>query len=305
MFDHSMLPTTPGAIIGYRRTGVPIRLIAGGAPEGEGGSGEGGDAGAGTGGGQGGGEGQQQQNTGGTSGGGSAAGAAQEPDRSKWINPDEPINPDAIKVDQLPPWGQKLFRDLRKEAADYRSKMSDATKAAEEAAKSKGPSAEEITAQVRTDFAQQIGKALGLVADEQDTKLTPEQVIEQLTGERDTTAKERDEERERHRRALVELAVHRQGLKMGADPDALLDSRTFVKKIRDLDPDADDFGTKLGETIQLAIDDNPKYKAGSLAGPPPRSGGEFAGGPGGRPSGSEPTIDDFRKRRAAAKEKSS
>ncbi|MEV1003409.1 hypothetical protein [Nonomuraea sp. NPDC050202] len=303
MFDH-MLPTTPGAIIGYRKSGRPIRLIAGGNGEGDGGTGgAGGDAGAGSGT-QPGSEGQPQEGAARQGGGTTAAGVTQ-PDRSSWINPDEPINPDAIKVDQLPAWGQKLFRDLRKEAADYRSKLADAAKAADDAAKAKGPSPEEITAQVRDDFAAQIGKALGLVADEQDTKLTPEQVIEQLTSEKDTTAKERDQEKERHRRALVELAVHRAGSKMGADPDALLDSRSFVKKIRDLDPDAEDFGTALGDIIQLALDDNPKYKAGSQAGPPPRSGGEFAGGPGGRTPGSEPTIDDFRKRRTAAKEKSS
>ncbi|TYB71239.1 hypothetical protein FXF51_02030 [Nonomuraea sp. PA05] len=298
MSDHK-LPTTPGAIIGYRKSGRPIRLIAGGNGEGDG-TGSGG-AGSGS---PSGSEGQPQED-GAQQGGGTTAAGVTQPDRSSWINPDEPIDPDAIKVDQLPSWGQKLFRDLRKEAADYRSKLADATKAADDAAKAKGPSPEEITAQVQADFAAQIGKALGLVTDEQDTKLTPEQVIEQLTGERDTTAKERDEEKGRHRRALVELAVHRAGSKMGADPDALLDSRSFVKKIRDLDPDAEDFVTALGDIIQLALDDNPKYKAGSLAGPPPRSGGEFAGGPGGRPSGSEPTIDDFRKRRAAAKQKPS
>ncbi|MGR6921143.1 hypothetical protein ACU635_43465 [[Actinomadura] parvosata] len=300
MFDH-MLPTTPGAIIGYRTSGAPIRLIAGGSGEGDGSGGNGGDAAGGS---QTGGEGQPQDG-GAQQGGGTPAAGVTQPDRSSWIDPNEPINPDAIKVDQLPAWGQKLFRDLRKEAADYRSKLADAQKAADEAAKAKGPSPEEITAQVQADFAAQIGKALGLVGGEEEKQLTPEQVIEQLTAEKDTTAQERDQERERHRRALVELAVHRAGSKMGADPDALLDSRSFVKKIRDLDPDGDDFSTKLGEVIQLAIDENPKYKAGSLAGPPPRSGGEFAGGPGGRTPGSEPTIDDFRKRRAAAKEKAS
>ncbi|SEU46592.1 hypothetical protein [Nonomuraea wenchangensis] len=301
MFDHSLL-TTPGAIIGYRKSGAPIRLIAGGSGEGDGSGGDGGGAAGGS---QFGGEGQPQDGGAQQDGGTSAAGVT-HPDRSSWINPDEPINPDAIKVDQLPAWGQKLFRDLRKEAADYRSKMADAQKAADEAAKKAGPSPEEVTAQVRADFAQQIGQALGLIGGEQEKQLTPEQVIDQLTAEKDTTAKERDQEKERHRRALIELAVHRAGSQMGADPEALLDSRSFVKKVRDLDPDGEDFATKLGEVIQLAIDEHPKYKAGSLAGPPPRSGGEFAGGPGARPSGSEPTIDDFRKRRAAAaKEKSS
>ncbi|MEV1167346.1 hypothetical protein [Nonomuraea sp. NPDC049784] len=285
MFEDHMLPTTPGAVIGYRKSGQPIRLMAGGAPEGEG-------------------EGQQQ---GAPQSDGPEAGvtpptqeAPPAPDPlANLRQKDEQVNSDALKVDQLPSWAQKLIRETRNEAAEFRNQLREAQKAADEAAKAKGPSAEEITQQVQSDLAKQIGKALGLVGEEQ--QLTPEQIIEQLTGERDTTAKERDEEKERHRRALMELAVHRQGLKLGADPDALLDSRSFLKKARDLDIDAQDFAAKLGEVIELAVTENPKFKAGSLAGPPSRSGGEFAGGPGGRVTGSEPSIDDFRKQRQAKK----
>ncbi|MFC7582440.1 hypothetical protein ACFQYP_00520 [Nonomuraea antimicrobica] len=277
MSDH-ILPTTPGAIIGYRKSGQPIRLIAGGAPEGEGG------------------EGQPQGAEGAAEAG--VTPPAQEAPPAPSALEQESVNPDAIKVDQLPSWAQKAIRDARKEAGDYRAALKEAQKAADVAAKAKGPSAEEITAKVQSDFAQQIGRALGLVGEEQK-ELTPEKVIEQLTSERDTTVKERDQEKERHRRALIELAVHRAGSKMGADPDALLDSRSFLKRIRDLDHDTEDFGAKLTEVIQLAIDENPKYKAATMTGPPARSGGEFAGGPGGRPQSSEPTIDDFRKKRAA------
>lgn len=269
MFDHSMLPMTPGAIIGYRKSGQPIRLIAGGASED-------------------GGEGQPQET------------GAQQGDPEAEVTPpapeQEPVNPDAIKVDQLPSWAQKLIRETRNEAAEFRNQLRDAQRTADEAAKAKGPSADEITKQVQSDLAQQIGRALGLIGEDQK-ELTPEQVIEQLTAEKDTTAKERDAEKERHRRALIELAVHRSGSKMGADADALLDSRSFLKKIRDLDINADDFATGLGEVIQLALDENPKYKAAALSGPPARSGGEFAGGPGGRMPSSEPSIDDFRKKR--------
>jgi hypothetical protein len=288
MFEDHMLPTTPGAIIGYRKSGQPIRLLAGGAPEGEGG-----------------GEGQQQ---GEPQSGGPEAGVTPPP-AQQGTQPDplanlrqkeEQVNPEALRVDQLPEWGQKLFRDLRKEAGDYRAELRKVQEALEETKRSQGPSAEEITQQVQSDLAKQIGKALGLVGEEQQ-QLTPEQIIEQLTSERDSTANERDEEKDRHRRALMELAVHRQGLKLGADPDALLDSRSFLKKVRDLDIDAQDFAAKLGEVIELAVTENPKFKAGSLAGPPSRSGGEFAGGPGGRVTSSEPSIDDFRKQRQAKK----
>ncbi|MEU7891700.1 hypothetical protein AB0B45_02420 [Nonomuraea sp. NPDC049152] len=264
------LPITPGALIGYRKDGVtPIYLIAGGAPED--------------------GEGQPQQEE-------------QTPPAQAEVTPpettvadDTAVNPDAKRVDQLPSWAQKLIKDTRAEAADWRSKLKDAQKAADEAT-GQGPSPEEVTAQAQAEFAQKIGKALGLIADE-EKPLDPQQVIETLTAERDTTAQERDKERERHRRALIELAVHRASQKVGADPDALLDSRSFLKAVRDMDPDADEFSTALTETIQTAVEDNPKFKAATQAGPPARSGGEFTGGPGGRPASSEPSIDEFRARR--------
>ncbi|MFB4284857.1 hypothetical protein ACBJ59_56985 [Nonomuraea sp. MTCD27] len=226
----------------------------------------------------------------------------QNPPAGAEVTPPEPaaddtaVNPDAKRVDQLPPWAQKLIKDTRTEAADWRSKLKDAQKAADEATAKQGPSPEEITEKVKTDFAQQIAKALGLVSEE-EKPIDPQKVIETLTAERDTTAKERDSERERHRRALIELAVHRASQKVGADPDALLDSRSFLKAVRDMDPDADDFSTSLAETIQTAVENNPKFKAATQAGPPARSGGEFTGGPGGRPVNSEPSIDEFRARR--------
>ncbi|MEV0379800.1 hypothetical protein [Nonomuraea sp. NPDC050643] len=209
---------------------------------------------------------------------------------------DTPVNPDAKRVDQLPPWAQKLIKDTRSEAADWRSKLKDAQKAADDATAQQGPSQEEITEQVKTDFAQQIAKALGL-ASEEEKPIDPQKVIETLTAERDSTATERDQERERHRRALIELAVHRASQKVGADPDALLDSRSFLKAVRDMDPDADDFSAGLAETIQTAVENNPKFKSATQAGPPARSGGEFTGGPGERASSSEPSIDEFRARR--------
>ncbi|UBU16668.1 hypothetical protein [Nonomuraea gerenzanensis] len=227
----------------------------------------------------------------------------QRPPAQAEVTPPEPpaaddsaVNPDAKRVDELPTWAQKLIKDTRAEAADWRSKLKDAQKSADEATAKQGPSPEEITEKVKTDFAQQIAKALGLAAEE-EKPLDPQQVIETLTAERDSTAQERDKERERHRRALIELAVHRASQKVGADPDALLDSRSFLKAVRDMDPDADDFSTSLAETIQTAVENNPKFKSATQAGPPARSGGEFTGGPGERAPSSEPSIDEFRARR--------
>ncbi|MEV4749068.1 hypothetical protein AB0K21_22040 [Streptosporangium sp. NPDC049248] len=204
----------------------------------------------------------------------------------------EKAKPDARKVDDLPAWAQAELRRARTDAVKYRQQLQE--KQAEQVPA--GPSPEEIAAQAKAELAQQIGKALGIV--EEEKPVDPKDMIDRLTTERDSTAKERDAERELHRRALRELGVHRAALKQGADGDALLDSRSFLRSIKDLDPDAEDFGTVLAERITQAVEDNPKFKAAALSGPPARSGGEFTGGPGGRSSDPDQmTTDDFRAQR--------
>lgn len=205
---------------------------------------------------------------------------------------EEKAKPDARKVDDLPAWAQAELRRARNDAVKYRTQLQD--KQAEQAPA--GPSPEEIAAQAKAELAQQIGKALGIV--EEEKPVDPKDMIDRLSAEKDATAKERDAERELHRRALRELGVHRTALKHGADGDALLDSRSFLRSIKDLDPDAEDFSTVLAERITQAIEDNPKFKAAALSGPPARSGGEFTGGPGGRSSDPEQmTTEDFRAQR--------
>ncbi|WP_219470830.1 hypothetical protein [Nonomuraea rhizosphaerae] len=206
---------------------------------------------------------------------------------------DDKAKPDARKVGDLPAWAQAELRRARTDAVKYRTQLQEKEKAAEQQA---GPSPEEVAAAAKAELAQQIGKALGLV--EEEKPVDPKDMIDRLTSERDSTAKERDSERELHRRALVELGVHRTALKQGADGDALLDSRSFLRSIKDLDPAAEDFSTVLGERIRQAVEDNPKFKAASLPGPPARSGGEFTGGPGGRSNDPDQmTTDDFRAQR--------
>ncbi len=204
---------------------------------------------------------------------------------------EDKAKPNARKIDDLPAWAQAELRRARTDAVKYRTQLQEKEKTAEQQA---GPSPEEVAAQAKAELAQQIGKALGLVAEE-EKPVDPKEMVERLSAEKDATAKERDKERELHRRALTELGVHRTALKLGADGDALLDSRSFLRSIKDLDPNADDFGTALAERITQAVEDNPKFKPASLSGPPARSGGEFTGGPGGRSSDPDQmTTDDFR-----------
>lgn len=219
------------------------------------------------------------------------------PEQTPVIDDGEKAKPDARKVDDLPAWAQAELRRARNDAVKYRTQL--AEKQAEQPVTA-GPSPEEIAAQAKAELAQQIGKALGIV--EEEKPVDPKDMIDRLSAEKDATAKERDAERELHRRALRELGVHRTSLKQGADGDALLDSRSFLRSIKDLDPDAEDFSTVLAERITQAIEDNPKFKAASLVGPPARSGGEFTGGPGGRSGDPEQmTTEDFRAQRRRAK----
>ncbi|GAA4059793.1 hypothetical protein [Actinomadura miaoliensis] len=155
MHDPISLPTTPGAIIGYRKNGTPIRLIAGGNGEGgTGGDGSGAPAG-------------QPAGTGADSGqtGAQPSDPGQGPDGTAAGNDGQPGADGDIS--SLPEWAQKAIRDARAEAAKSR------TTAKQTAAE-----------QARQDLAQQIGKALGLVKDG-DKAPDPAQLAQELAASQD------------------------------------------------------------------------------------------------------------------------
>lgn len=132
------LPVTPGAIIGYRSNGTPIRLIAGGsepapepapqpapAPE-------------------------------------PAPQPEPQPGPAKPSGQEPPAEPakEPSSVDELPPWAQKNLRELRNEAAANRAKAKEVSDA---------------LAQMRADQEKQreaFAKALGLKPEE----VTPDQL---------------------------------------------------------------------------------------------------------------------------------
>lgn len=149
-------------------------------------------------------------------------------------------------INALPDWARKQIGDLRKEAADRRTKANEAesTKAA---------------------LLKAIGGALGL-----DTGEAPDPAA--LTDQLNATQAEA-------RQAKVEVAALRAAAKLGADADALLDSRAFITKVAGLDPAADDFATALEAAVTEAIAANPKLKAGQA---PAKGGADFAGGTGGQ-----------------------
>ncbi|WP_276670278.1 hypothetical protein [Schaalia cardiffensis] len=103
--------------------------------------------------------------------------------------------------------------------------------------------------QARTDLTQQIGRALGLITD--DETLTPEALTESLTKAQEDA-----------RTAKAQLAVYK-AAQGRADADALLDSQAFNRKIADLD-------LNDANAVTKAIDDftkeNPRFKPVQAAG---------------------------------------
>lgn len=148
-------------------------------------------------------------------------------------------NPDAWdgKVESLPKAAQKIITDLRTEEGDER---------------------------VAKKTLDAIVKALN--PDAAGDKPDPAQLAQDLAAAQ--TEK---------RQTAVELAVYKTASKHSGDPDALLDSRTFLAKVKDLDPSASDFASKVDEAIKSAIADNPKLKQARAAG---SSSADHAGGSG-------------------------
>lgn len=164
--------------------------------------------------------------------------------------PAEPAaeGPEPQDVASLPEWAQKLIGKTRTEAASHR------TKAQEQAA------ALDATRDA-------IAKALGLKDDDDPVKAAQ------------TAAQEREAAKAVARNLAVENAVLRSAGKHGADPAALTDSRSFMRALEALDPEADEFAAKVGEAITAAIEANPALKAQAPAPTPPaRSGGPVGGG---------------------------
>lgn len=152
----------------------------------------------------------------------------------------------ADDISSLPEWAQKQIRDLRAENAK------DRTNAKQNAAQ-----------EARDALAQDIGKALGLVKDDNQTP-DPEQLTRQVA---DAQAAQKQ--------AAIELAIYKTATTHEGDPTALLDSRSFLEKVSNLDPSAEDFQTQISDTIKQAVADNPKLKTASQV--PGRSGGEIRG----------------------------
>ncbi|MFE7233913.1 hypothetical protein ACFVAF_25250 [Streptomyces sp. NPDC057596] len=148
-----------------------------------------------------------------------------------------------------------------------------------EAEKQKRQAAEKKAADDQSDFMKKLAGLFGVQTDEEKPP-TPEELAKQLEASRGETKASRDEARQ----TRVELAVHRNAARLGADPDALLDSRAFEKALGYLDPAADDFTTSMENAVKQALEANPKLKAKAPEpkepAPTPAAGAPMDGAPG-------------------------
>lgn len=115
-----------------------------------------------------------------------------------------------------------------------------------ENAKDRTSAKETAADEARNDVVQSIGKALGLVKDGDDTP-DAEQLTQQLT-----------EQTQAAKQAQLELSVYRAASKHGADADALLDSRSFLEKVADIDPSKT---ADLDAAIKETVETNPRLQA--------------------------------------------
>lgn len=158
----------------------------------------------------------------------------------------EPVPVDS--VDALPDFAQKMIRELRAEAAANRTKATSAE-------------------QTRQQTMDAIAKALGLKGDDDPAKAAQ------------TAADERDAAKTVAKNLAVENSILRMAAKQGANPDALTDSRSFMRQLEGIDPAADDFAEKVEAAIKAALEANPALKAqGAPVVAPARSGGPVGGG---------------------------
>jgi hypothetical protein len=158
------------------------------------------------------------------------------------------------KVDSLPADVAKVIREAR-----------------EEAGKARTTAKENAATQARQELLATLSKAVGLDTDKPPT-------AEELTRQLTTATSERTVAQEDAAAARIELHVFRTATRLGADAEALLDSRAFCDAIDAIDAeDPQKFNEQVETAINNALSANPQLRAGQV---PRRGGGDFAGGPG-------------------------
>lgn len=195
-------------------------------------------------------------------------------------DPNAPIG--TRDLSHFPAEVQSYIRDLRNEAATFRT----SAKTAEDAAQAKV-----------ADLLAKAGQLFGFT--QAPPEASPQEQIEHLTTQLNGA-------QSGQKQARVELAIWRGSHAHGANPQRLADSRSFLSALEGLDPGASDFDTKVSDAIAKAVAEQDYYRAAAPAAPaggqappstpllpPVASGGEFGGGTGGQQTQPN-SVDDFR-----------
>ena len=185
-----------------------------------------------------------------------SAGMAQEPPVEEDKKTGKTGNPVTTLDDAL-----KVIADLRKENARQRT-----------AAK------ERTAAETRVEIARTLAEALGVPHDEKDggEENTVEDIQALTSQVEDITRAETQARRE--------LAIYRAAHSVNADPDMLLDSRSFLSHVSDIDPDNHD---DIVEAVKDAVKNNPAFRT------PPAGGATRADhAPGGQDSATPLNVSD-------------
>lgn len=168
--------------------------------------------------------------------------------------PTPPATPTPWSPDSLPPEG-KAWLDSQVAEADKKARTGSKTNAANE-----------VTAK--------IAKALGLTPS-QDGPPT----VDSLAGQFTELKTRLEEAAARAEEAETVAQISRTAARLGADADALLDSRRVVDQLNAIEaasPAA--YDAAVEKVIAAAIAANPALKSGTPPSPPPASGVDFPGG---------------------------
>lgn len=185
--------------------------------------------------------------------GGSDGGAGGEGDQKP--ADDKPKDGDSGKAGDEKPKGS----DGKDFDPDRAKRAIESARESERTAKAKAKAADDQLAAVL--------KALGVGG---DGKPDPEKLNQDLTSAQAAT-----------RATKVENAILRRASKAGADGDALLDSRSFLDSLSDLDPAQADFTDKVEDAIKKAVKANARLALPTGNGSTGRSGPALGGNPDG------------------------
>lgn len=177
----------------------------------------------------------------------------------------------------------KKFKD---EAQKLRQRLRDETEAAAKAAAEASEKA----------VAERIGKALGLIPEENDKPVDPAVLLEQAAEREAQIANERDQIASKLRAYELEKALSKAATAVDGDLDILTPYLKGTGALDALDPDADDYLDQVSAVVAAAVEANPKLRKAAPVAAPPRSGGDLSGGTA-NPRTKNPTdIDGWRKK---------